>query len=194
MEAAQRNGARNLESPPNRRVDFEECDFELEDGWLDLGGGHKGILSSKEPGIVETVLATVVQAQLGSASIGVRTPPDSTAHAGWTNPPHWASRAAKTGGEKPVNCGIVGIVISCSKRLMALCGFSLPPLRSTTATWSGMPGDEHDCLGGNCTSNARTKSSRRPRPILSCCRMAGSSKGAPCLCGHRILPVGACPL
>jgi hypothetical protein len=40
-------------------------------------------LSSKEPGIVETVLATVFLAQLGSASIGVRTPPDSTAHAGW---------------------------------------------------------------------------------------------------------------
>jgi hypothetical protein len=43
---------------------------------------HRRILSSKEAGIVETVLATVFLAQLGSASIGARTPPDSTAHAG----------------------------------------------------------------------------------------------------------------
>src|ERR1017187_4347123 len=40
----------------------------------------------QEPGIVETVQASVFLAQFGPASIGVRTPPGSTAHAGWKIP------------------------------------------------------------------------------------------------------------
>lgn len=47
VDAAQRNGARNLDAPPDRRVDFEQDDFELLDRGLDLGGGHQSILSFK---------------------------------------------------------------------------------------------------------------------------------------------------
>src|ERR1019366_5097519 len=41
MEAAQGNRARDLDTPPDWRLDAEEGNFELVDGWLGFGGGHK---------------------------------------------------------------------------------------------------------------------------------------------------------
>src|ERR1019366_9889870 len=41
MEAAEANRARDLDTPPDWRLDAEEGDFQLVDRGLELGGGHK---------------------------------------------------------------------------------------------------------------------------------------------------------
>ena len=41
VEAAQRHRARNLDSSPSGRFNFEQCDLQSVDGGLRLGGGHK---------------------------------------------------------------------------------------------------------------------------------------------------------
>src|ERR1017187_4231293 len=47
MEAAQRHRARDLDTPPDWRLDVKERDLQLVDRGLDLGGGHKSTLSSR---------------------------------------------------------------------------------------------------------------------------------------------------
>jgi hypothetical protein len=62
-------------------------------------------LSSKEPGIVETVLATVFLAQLEPASIGVRTPPERRVQSGWTanvhREPRHSTATATSASDRP---------------------------------------------------------------------------------------------